>query len=41
MAALFPCELFVFFPLSKCLEGQLRSHVSHRQLGLMVQHVFM
>lgn len=27
MAALFPCELFVFFPLSKCLEGQLRSHV--------------
>lgn len=41
MAACVPCELFVFFPLSKCLEGRLRSCVSHRQLGLMAQHVFM
>lgn len=41
MAAQVPCELFVFFPLSKCLEGWLYSCVSHRQLGLMAQHVFM
>lgn len=41
MAACVPSELFVFFPLSECLEGRPRSCVSHRQLGLMAQHVFM
>lgn len=41
MAASVPSELFVFFPLSKCLEDRPLSCVSHRQLGLMAQHVFM
>lgn len=41
MAAHVPSELFVSFLLSECLEGRPHSYVSHRQLGLMAQHVFM
>lgn len=41
MAACVPSELFVFFLLSECLEGRPHSCVSHRQLGLMAQLVFM